>query len=85
VSKLLTTRNLATPDEPSELEGLRASSNYLTPKLGAMSADSWTAVALVGGNMALNWAVFLALFFGGGPSADRRRRIRPLGADLAEL
>jgi hypothetical protein len=62
VSKLLTTRNPAPPDEPSELEGLRASSNYLTPKLGAMSADSWTAVALVGRNLALNWAVFLPLF-----------------------
>ena len=62
VSKLLTTRNAAPPDEPSELEGLRASSNYLTPKLGAVSADSWTAVALVVRNLALNWAVFLPLF-----------------------
>ncbi|MBV8131005.1 MAG: patatin-like phospholipase family protein [Alphaproteobacteria bacterium] len=62
ILKLLTTRNAAPPDEPSELQGLRASSNYLTPKLGATSADSWTAVALVVRNLLLNWAVFLPLF-----------------------
>jgi hypothetical protein len=62
VSKLLTTRNGASPDEPAQLQGLRANSNYLTPKLGVMSADSWTAVALLGRNLLLNWAIFLPLF-----------------------
>lgn len=48
--------------EAAELRGLRASSNYLTPRKGAMSADTWTAAALVVRNLLLNWTVFLPLF-----------------------
>jgi hypothetical protein len=46
-------------DEPPELAELRANSNYLTPKLGAMSADTWTLVALYIRNLLLNWLIFL--------------------------
>src|SRR5271155_3484665 len=32
--------------ESPEITGLRADSNYLTPKLGLLSADTWTVIAL---------------------------------------
>ena len=41
------------------LAWLRTYSNYLTPKIGAMSADTWTAAAIVGRNLLLNWLVIL--------------------------
>src|SRR5688572_13976008 len=46
-------------DEPPELTELRANSNYLTPKLGAMSADTWTLASLYVRNLLLNWLIFL--------------------------
>jgi hypothetical protein len=49
--------------EPVELEVLRAHSNFLTPKLGAMSADTWSLIALYIRNLLLNWAVYLPLIF----------------------
>jgi hypothetical protein len=45
--------------EPSEVEWLRAYSNYLTPRLGLFSADTWTAIALYVRNLILNWLVIL--------------------------
>lgn len=45
--------------EPAEITWLRANSNYLTPKLGAMSADTWTLAALYIRNLFLNWLIFL--------------------------
>jgi hypothetical protein len=45
--------------EPPEIEWLRAYSNYLTPRLGLFSADTWTAVALYIRNLILNWLVIL--------------------------
>jgi len=62
VLKALTARSVDPPDEPAELQGLRASTNFLTPKAGAMSPDTWTAVALFVRNLILNWTVFLPLF-----------------------
>src|SRR5439155_17076572 len=53
---------LTAPYEPTQLQGLRASSNFLTPKTGAMSPDTWTAAALYVRNLVLNWTVFLPLF-----------------------
>src|SRR5258707_7403654 len=48
------------PDqEPSEIAWLRAYSNYLTPKLGLFSADTWAAIALYVRNLLLNWLVIL--------------------------
>jgi hypothetical protein len=48
------------PDvEPAEISWLRAYSNYLTPRLGVGSADSWTAVALYTRNLLLNWLVIV--------------------------
>ena len=50
--------------EAPQIAGLRADSNYLTPKLGMLSADTWTVVALVVRNLMLNWVVFLPFFMG---------------------
>jgi hypothetical protein len=48
------------PDiEPQTIAWLRAYGNYLTPKLGIASADSWTAIAIVLRNLILNWLVIL--------------------------
>ncbi|HEY0782284.1 MAG TPA: patatin-like phospholipase family protein, partial [Thermoanaerobaculia bacterium] len=45
--------------EPAPLSYLRRYSNYLTPRLGALSADSWTTVAIVLRNVVLNALVLL--------------------------
>jgi hypothetical protein len=45
--------------EPQPIRNLREYSNYLTPKLGLFSADTWTAAAMVVRNMLLNWLVIV--------------------------
>ena len=57
-------RNLASrpdgPDvEPPEISWLRAYSNYLTPKVGLFSADTWTGIAIYIRNLLLNWLVII--------------------------
>ena len=47
--------------EPPELRGLRVYSNFLTPKLGVLSADTWALAALYVRNLFLNWIVYLPL------------------------
>ncbi len=75
------------PDrEPQPLHALRADSNYLTPKLGLLSADTWTGIALYVRNLLMNWAVIGSFILAAvllplivatllGPVADQR----PLG------
>ena len=47
------------PDnEPAPITWLRSYSNYLTPQLGIMSADTW-AIMSVYVNLVLNWLVVL--------------------------
>jgi hypothetical protein len=46
-------------EEPTAIRHLRAYSSYLTPKLGLMSADTWTAVAIVIRNLLLNWLILV--------------------------
>ena len=43
------------------IEHLREYSNYLSPKLGLFSVDTWTLAATVIRNMFLNWLVFIPL------------------------
>lgn len=57
---------LRTPDnpdplapEPAPVVNLRAYSNYLTPKLGLFSGDTWAAAAIIGRNILLNWLVLI--------------------------
>src|SRR5688572_14284433 len=47
--------------EAEPITHLRAYSNYLTPKLGMLSADTWTLVAMVIRNLLLNWLVLIPL------------------------
>ena len=48
------------PDvEPPEISWLRAYSNYLTPKVGIGSADTWTGAAIFLRNLILNWLVIV--------------------------
>ena len=45
--------------EPPEISWLRAYSNYLTPRIGIGSADTWAAVAIVVRNLLLNWLIII--------------------------
>jgi hypothetical protein len=47
--------------EAEPITHLRAYSNYLTPTLGLMSADTWTLTAMVIRNLLLNWLVLIPL------------------------
>ena len=52
--------------DPPEVEHLRVYSNYLSPRPGLLSADTWTLFATVTRNLILNWIwssypVFLAM------------------------
>ncbi len=48
--------------EIPELDRLRDFTNYLTPRTGPASPDTWAGVALYGRNFLVNWMVFLPLF-----------------------
>jgi hypothetical protein len=50
--------------EPQPLQHLRDYSNYLSPKLGFLSADSWTLVALYIRNLLLNLLVLVPVLAG---------------------
>src|SRR5438876_7940351 len=54
----------ATGSEPSQIRGVRANSNYITPELGLLSADTWTTVAIYVRNLLLNWLMFLPFLTG---------------------
>jgi hypothetical protein len=53
-----------TGKEAAQVRGLRADSNYLTPSLGLLSADTWTLIALYIRNLVLNWLLFVPFFMG---------------------
>ena len=46
--------------EPPPIRHLRAFSNYLTPRTGFTSVDSWTLIATYIRNMFLNWLVLIS-------------------------
>jgi hypothetical protein len=45
--------------EPKPIYNLRVFSNFLTPKTGALSPDTWTMIATYMRNLLLNWLVFI--------------------------
>src|SRR5205807_1705309 len=45
--------------EPEPIRFLREYSNYLSPRLGLFSADSWTLAAIYLRNLLLNWLVLI--------------------------
>ena len=47
--------------EPIEIQNLRSYSNYLSPRLGMFSADSWALVGSYLRNLLLNWCVIIPL------------------------
>ncbi|HEX7181611.1 MAG TPA: patatin-like phospholipase family protein [Thermoanaerobaculia bacterium] len=47
--------------EPAPIEYLRNFSNYLSPKLGILSADSWTLLSIYARNLYLHWLVMVPL------------------------
>ena len=51
----------AAKDGPDAVQYLREYNNFLSPKLGLFSADTWTLAATVARNLLLNWLVLLPL------------------------
>lgn len=47
--------------EPKPIDRLREFSNYLTPRCGPLSTDTWTVAAIVLRNLLLNWLVIVPL------------------------
>ena len=47
--------------EPEPVQWLRRYSNYLTPRLGLMSVDSWTLLGTYLRNLTLNWLVLVPM------------------------
>src|SRR5580698_3023828 len=47
--------------EPDPVANLRDFSNYLTPRVGLFSGDTWAAVAIIARNLLLNWLVLVPL------------------------
>jgi hypothetical protein len=50
--------------EPKPVHHLREYSNYLSPRLGMLSADSWTLLGIYLRNLILNWTVLIPLLVG---------------------
>ncbi|HET7434376.1 MAG TPA: patatin-like phospholipase family protein, partial [Thermoanaerobaculia bacterium] len=50
--------------EPNEVHHLREYSNYLTPKLGLLSADTWAFFGAYFRNLLLMWLVLIPFFVG---------------------
>jgi hypothetical protein len=44
---------------PEPVRHLRSYSNYLTPRLGVLSGDTWTVAAIIVRNLVLNWLVLI--------------------------
>jgi len=49
--------------EPYHVRFLRDYSNYLTPRVGILSVDTWTIIATYLRNLVLNWLVLIPLLF----------------------
>ncbi|HVG32446.1 MAG TPA: patatin-like phospholipase family protein [Pyrinomonadaceae bacterium] len=45
--------------DPKPISHLRTYSNYLSPKVGLMSADTWTLIATLSRNLVMTWLVFI--------------------------
>jgi hypothetical protein len=54
---------LAADLPPQELRALRSFTNFLTPRVGLASPDTWAAVTLYVRNVLINWMLFLPALF----------------------
>jgi hypothetical protein len=60
VADLQCGRESALKPEPQPIRHLREFSNYLTPRVGLTSIDTWTLIATYVRNMFLNWLVLIS-------------------------
>ena len=51
--------------EPDPVYNLRVYANYLTPRKGLLSVDTWTLIAVYLRNLVLNWMVFVPVIIAG--------------------
>lgn len=51
--------------EDPAIQWLRRYSNYLTPRVGALGVDTWTAISTYTRNLTLNWLVLMPLLIAG--------------------
>jgi hypothetical protein len=51
--------------EPDPVYNLRVYANYLTPRKGLLSVDTWTLIAVYLRNLLLNWMVFVPVIIAG--------------------
>ena len=58
-----TPRTKVDPD-PEPIRYLRRYSNFITPQVGALTADTWTFIGIYLRNLLLNWMVFIPLLLG---------------------
>lgn len=49
---------VGTTGDPPQIKQLRENSNFITPRIGAASTDTWTAIALSARNIVINWLIF---------------------------
>ena len=62
IGKLAHPRRHTRPNpEPEQIKNLRSYSNYLSPRLGLLSADAWTLGGTYLRNLILNWFVLIPL------------------------
>ena len=61
VAELANPQSSKLDPEPQPMKYLRQYSNYLTPHLGWLSADTWTLIATYLRNLFINWLVWLPL------------------------
>lgn len=54
-------RRPGTSAEPEEVRHLRDYSNYLAPRLGPLSVDTWPLISTYLRNLTLNWLVIIPL------------------------
>ncbi len=100
IAELAATPNTKVDPEPPEVLHLRKFSAYLSPKLGVLSADTWTLIATVLRNILLNWFVLLpalvcilvipqlvraVIVFGGSDTARAVFRYASLGLAAAAI
>lgn len=49
---------VGTTGDPPQIKQLRENANFITPRIGAASTDTWTAIALSARNIVINWLIF---------------------------
>jgi hypothetical protein len=72
---------VAAGDDP--VHHLRLFSNYLTPRKGLLSGDTWRAVAIVSRNLVLTWLVLVPIVLGAILAGQLYYVLQPFDPDVA--